>query len=727
MKNLLIFFFLAVMIVTGGVLFWQNLSTEPESKLPSNKSLNEEMKKVELASVDDLSYPSKIEDNRMHVYKDEKWVPITIKGVNIGMGKPGHFPGEAAIDEDEYLRWFQQIGDMNANAIRIYTLHPPGFYKALAAYNAQAEQPLYVLHGVWVDETPLEETEDAFHKEITDSFQNEMKKIADAIHGQAEVKPSPGHASGVYDIDVSPYVIGWIIGIEWHPKMVDSMDRAYPDLGDFDGEYVFTEGASPMEHWLAVQLETLTAYESENYKSMRPISFTNWVTTDHIDQPAEPLEEEDLASIDPNHFHRKGAGTKPGMFASYHVYPYYPDFMNLEEKYTKYLDHRGERNNYAGYLHDLSEANDMPVLIAEFGVPASRGLTHRNPFGWNQGFHSEKEQGQIVKRLYEDILEENMMGGLIFTWQDEWFKRTWNTMDYDNPDRRPYWSNAQTNEQQFGLLSFDRHKIKVDGKNDWDASKTLLSKNEGSLQSLAVDHDERYLYIKTELETLSDTFWDNHHINLYFSIRPEKGIDVFGDASMRADFRLTIRGKDEAVLETAGDYDPFLFHYTEDLNMVKVPEKELERKEKIFRPIHLALNKGLVRPDTGEEIPFESYETGVFRFGNGNPNADDYDSLADYFFTKDGRIEIRIPWMLVNAKDPSQKEFMGDIYKNGIDASIKVDGVEVAAAITDDNSNVEKFPDGPALYTWDNWDLPQYEERLKDSYPIIQQLFKDVK
>ena len=35
-------------------------------------------------------------------------------------------------------------------------------------------------------------------------------------------------------------------------------------------------------------------------------------------------------------------------------------------------------------------------------------------------------------------------------------------MDYDNPDRRPYWSNAQTGEQQFGLLSFDRHKVKVD-------------------------------------------------------------------------------------------------------------------------------------------------------------------------------------------------------------------------------------------------------------------------
>ena len=48
----------------------------------------------------------------------------------------------------------------------------------------------------------------------------------------------------------------------------------------------------------------------------------------------------------------------------------------------------------------------MPVLIAEFGVPASRGLTHVNPFGLNQGFLSEKEQGNILVRLYEDIIHE---------------------------------------------------------------------------------------------------------------------------------------------------------------------------------------------------------------------------------------------------------------------------------------------------------------------------------
>ncbi|MEA2120651.1 hypothetical protein, partial [Halovibrio sp. HP20-50] len=83
------------------------------------------------------------------------------------------------------------------------------------------------------------------------------------------------------------------------------------------------------------------------------------------------------------------------------------------------------------------------------------GRTHTGPMGMHQGMVSEKEQGEFIQRMFEDMLDTNYMGGLIFTWQDEWFKRTWNTMDFDNPNRRPYWSNAQTSEQQFGLLSFD--------------------------------------------------------------------------------------------------------------------------------------------------------------------------------------------------------------------------------------------------------------------------------
>ena len=68
---------------------------------------------------------------------------------------------------------------------------------------------------------------------------------------------------------------------------------------------------------------------------------------------------------------------------------------------------------------------------------------------------SEKAQGEMDAFMLKDIYEEGYAGALVFAFQDEWFKRTWNTMDLDLPDRRSYWNNQQTNEQHFGLLAFD--------------------------------------------------------------------------------------------------------------------------------------------------------------------------------------------------------------------------------------------------------------------------------
>ena len=78
-------------------------------------------------------------------------------------------------------------------------------------------------------------------------------------------------------------------------------------------------------------------------------------------------------------------------FASYHIYPYYPEFMNYSEAYIEKFD---PVNTYKAYLRDLNKHHNMPILVAEFGVPSSRGKAHDARFsGYNQGNHSEREQG----------------------------------------------------------------------------------------------------------------------------------------------------------------------------------------------------------------------------------------------------------------------------------------------------------------------------------------------
>ena len=696
---------------------------------------------AETYSINGITYSSKINENRFQVLENGKWKDIVVKGVNIGMTRPGTWPGQAGISEEEYYSWFKSIGEMNANTIRTYTIHPPHFYEALKKYNDRHKDKLYLFQGVWIDEEPLEETLDAFDEDIVKSFKEEINRIVDVIHGNITIPPRPGHASGDYQADVSPYVIGWILGIEWYPLMVDNVNNTRLDKGDFNGEFVYTEGANPFEHWLADVMDHTLSYEMEKYSWQRPISFTNWVSTDMLDQIYEPFEPEDLASINPNIIKFKNIET--GYFASYHVYPYYPDFLNYDPKYTKYIDHRGKENNYAGYINDLIKAHEIPVLIAEFGIPSSRGKTHNNVHGWNQGFMSEKEQGNIVANLFEDIIHADYMGALVFSWQDEWFKRTWNTMDFDNPDRRPYWSNAQTCEQQFGLLSFDRNKVLIDGnKKDWKKDKTppiyeSASKDIDKIKAAYMDHDERYIYLGidykadlTDLETL-----------IFLDINPDQGNttnpfnpNITTDSG--TDFIIQIKDKENSRVYVDSYYDTHYYQYGKQLNMISLNDEYEIKNSGNFNTIKLALNKGITIPATGEEFPFDDYETGLLRYGNGNPESEDYDSLADYYINEDNNfLEIRIPWALLGFTDPSTNEIMGDLYKGGLDSRKNINGFSIALAAYNpkDPKHFDSFPrlnkdnllkKDMYIYNWDEWNDPIVEERLKDSYYILKDEFK---
>ncbi len=696
---------------------------------------------TEIYSNKDIHYSSRIEENKFQVLKDGKWEDIIIKGVNLGMTKPGTWPGEAGITEDEYDRWFKQIGEMNANTIRTYTIHPPYFYEALKKYNEKHKDKIYLFQGVWIDEEPLAETLDAFTLDTMISFKKEISSTINVIHGNTTIPKRAGHASGEYTADVSSYVIGWILGIEWSPDMVDHMNLTRLDQGEYHGKFIYTEGAKPFENWLANIMDHTLSYEMEKYKWQRPISFINWVSTDTLTQPYEPFIEEDMASINPNVIKLKNIET--GYFASYHVYPYYPDFLNLDPKYTEYLDQNGKANNYAGYLNDLQSVHDMPVLIAEFGIPSSRGMTHENVHGMNQGFISEKKQGEVVANLFSNIVNEGYLGGLVFSWQDEWFKRTWNTMDLDNPDRRPYWSNAQTCEQEYGLLSFDRLKVKVDGMiKDWKKNKvtpiyTADKNNIDKIKNVYMDHDEKYIYFGIEYKDLETTSLDTlilldtnpkqgNTTNPYNNITTENGSDYIIEIKANGDSRVVVDSY----------YDSHYFLYSNLKLLPSNPTYE-NKNTGIYNPIMLALNKELTIPKTNQTLPFREYETGLLKQGNGNPASDDYDSLSDYYMNKkDNLIEIRIPWLLLGFTDPSTKEIMGDFYSNGIESRINIDGIKFAVVTFDAKSpeNYDSFPrvkngkiseNDMHLYKWDKWNEPIVQERLKESYYILKNKFSE--
>jgi hypothetical protein len=168
-------------------------------------------------TVNDLSYKFKTEGKSFYVYKNGGWQEELMTGVNIGASEPALFPGDLTISYDTYLRWFEYISEMNCNCVRVYTTMRPQFYLALRDFNEKAEKPVYLYQGIWVNEDDIERLGDVYaeNEKILSGFKTDAISLVDVIHGNALIPESAGKASGTYRTDVSRWLAGWIIGIEW--------------------------------------------------------------------------------------------------------------------------------------------------------------------------------------------------------------------------------------------------------------------------------------------------------------------------------------------------------------------------------------------------------------------------------------------------------------------------------------------------------------------------------
>lgn len=157
-----------------------------------------------------------VKGKQICVRKGDSWEKFEIRGVDMGSGIPGHWSTDFAIGKETYLRWFQAIKEMGANTVRIYTIHPESFYEALYAYNSGNDDPLYLLQGVWVDEYAQNSHVDAFDRAFAGAFLRDCQQAVDVIHGRKTIgTDAPKNVEkGTFRKDISPWVIGYIIGVE---------------------------------------------------------------------------------------------------------------------------------------------------------------------------------------------------------------------------------------------------------------------------------------------------------------------------------------------------------------------------------------------------------------------------------------------------------------------------------------------------------------------------------
>jgi len=636
--------------------------------------------------------PYSITQSSLTVWNGSGYSPIFVKGVNLGVSVPGTYPGELAATRQQYIRWIQKIRETGFNCIRTYTLHFPVFYEVLDSFNlAHPNDPLLLMQGIWLDEGDSTYQNDLYS--LTRGFDTAIEQVVDCMHGNLTIPPRPGQAYGTFSKDVSRWVLAYVIGREVHPGEVLTTNANHAADTAFSGQALSIHNASPSETWITKRLDLSIIRERSIYHVERPVTFSSWPTLDPIKHPTE-IGTEDTASVSLAKIDfSKAPG---GIFATYHAYPYYPDFISNDPGYQTYTDYMGP-NSYVGYLTDLkSRYPRFPLIIAENGTPSSWGIAHYSQSGMNHGGFDEQEQGLNFIRLLDNIASTECGGGISFAWIDEWFKRTWIVDPLDN-DRRVLWHNVTSAEQNFGLIGFRKNPVTY---LDWGSFPAQCS-----ISHIDAAADYEFFHTRVGIrESLGnlDTIWialDTYAPALGESILPD-GHTV----SNRAEFALRITNY-SAELYVTRAYDLFgIWHG-------------------VSQPYQLY-----------HSVPTDGAPWDLIRWKNADPEHDiQYigvmkvrrvempPSSRDAVVISDTSLDIRIPWTLLQFSDPSSLSVINDNRQTPSREDTVTDGISLTV-----------FHDGcsatpPTRFTWQGWNsvtgIEEYEKAdlqvMREKLPLV--------
>ncbi len=732
------------------------------------------------------------------------WENFYVKGVDLGPATPGYFASEPPNLVEIYEKWLEQIAQLGANVVRVYAVLPPSFYRAFKRHNDSNPSKLYLLQQVWLVGA---EQNNLFASGVGEDARKDIAHVIDLLHGQGDVPQKKGQAGGVYVVDVSEWVLGLLVGRELEPHLVVSNNELNSFRKSYQGKYVRAENANATEVWLAEMLDYTAAYEEGKYNQQRPLSVVNWAPLDPLSHPTEAglvdelkfrkrigertgglpqvFDDEDAVSLDETHF-RPQSAFQAGLFVSYSVYPFSPDFLLNDPVLLQAKDQAGP-NSFFGYLKALkAQYSALPLLVVEYGIPSSIGVAHFHPLGWNQGGLNEREQGEFLARMTRNIADAGCAGGIVYEWQDEWSKTIWLTAPFEVPEeRRALWLDPLNPRENFGLWTYDTSRAGLFSSDTlgWRGIKPLYEKSltnpayplsdgadtQRTLRSLTVSSDEAFLYLRLAVQSLprgpdGAPQLDKANYLIGISTRPGS----FGGRIVPAlmpqvrypegfNFLLHVAGTgDKTKLLIASNYDPF----------------ELAPVEGVSSRTHLGLRRSW-KPALEDWTPFEEmtvetnrmrfskdgtlfsqrrYSRSVLRYGPLDSNSPQYDSVAIWSadFPSNSLI-FRLPWGMLYVTDPSSRQvYSGTATENRVQVqALGTDGLGLFALSfrpAQPPPDLSRFPAAslpvtdslPGVdsqgtltrvqkYRWEEWNSVKVNGHLRASTRALQKSFRELK
>ena len=712
------------------------------------------------------------------------WEKFYVTGVNLGPGAPGYYASSPPTEGKKYADWLNAADQMHARVIRAYTLLPPGFYRAYSHYK-QAGGRLALYQQIWVSDPP---GKDLYDPAFFEQSKAEIRYAIDAIHGHASVPPKRARGNGIYNLDVAEHVGAILVGRELEPSVIQHTNLINTGKTRYSGKYVSVDGANATEVWFAEMLDYVVQYETETYGWQHPVAIVNWPPTDPLTHatesttadevrfrirngeplamPTEDQDDNDVVSIDEAKY-KVSPAFQAGLFASYHVYPYYPDFLLQDPGYLGVRDSAGP-NPMLAYLRELRAHIPYPLVVTEYGMPDSLGISHFHPLGWNHGGHTEAEQAQLLDRMSETIQASGAAGGLVFELFDEWYKHNWLDVDFERPlDRAGLWINELDPEKAYGTIGWRTGKWKLFAGDDaeWGKAATLYEGHNPAipvgdgydgarnLTEIKGSSDEAYVYLRLRFDCLDckkqgkpDFTKASYAIALQtlpglsgFKQLPMGGFRMSGGAN----FILTLSDPSSARLLIAEDYYPYRLipkpHNPQENDIIyRRSFNPILQGEGAFIDYTVETNRRRWARN-GNVFPPIRYNRSSMRYGNGDPQAPDFDSLGEWYAdTKKNTIYVRLAWGKLMVTDPSSRQAFFGFDDRAALRSISSIGIDVAvftlrpgpqkdirsatvAAVYPPAVNGDVA--SPGRITWRGWEAVSPEPYFKKSFYTLQQRF----
>jgi tetratricopeptide (TPR) repeat protein len=720
----------------------------------------------------EMQVPYRASDGSMWRFESGIWEKYYVAGVNFGPGSPGYFGSDPTLDGLAYAKYLEQAAQLNANVIRVYTLLPPSFYRAFKHASAGGAK-LLLYQQIWIDTPP---GGDLFSPDFTEKSKAEIRYVVDALHGRGDVPRKIARGSGLYSEDIADRTGAILLGREIEPSTAIQTNSAHPDETNYAGEYIQIGNATATEVWFARMMDYLISYETRVYNWQHPVAVVNWPPLDPLTHPTEstlreevkfridageklalpqgPQDDDDSVSIDEAKF-RQTPGFRAGLFASYHVYPYYPDFLTNDPVYLSAKDRRGP-NPLAAYLQKLRDHIPYPLVITEYGIPSSMGISHFHPLGWNHGGHTENQQAALLVRFARTLREVNCAGGIVFELFDEWYKHNWLTAEFEKPlERADLWINELDPEKRYGLIGFRTSKWQLfaDLPGAWD-NETTFHNSDGSQMQCA--SDEGFLYIRLSgvcaecfAPAKKKRVKKTNTYAIAIQTLPGTGAQKVPFANLKItggiNFMLVLDSVKTARLLIADNYNP----YMEAPQTAEGGDQGLVYRRgytpKLTDPgsfveQFVVTNRQRFARD-GTFFPSIRYSRSRLRFGNGNPASRDYDSLGEWFAdTAKHTIIVRLPWGKLLVTDPSSRQVFSGFDANAQLRSTLSPSIGLAFFVLSQNkksdvSSMKLLTSYPAAedrvirtlatLAWRTWDTVSPEMYLKMSYYALQKEFNE--